>query len=320
MAAQMNATPSAPPMGVAYLYLALSMTLVGLYVGLSPILVAMFPVMLLAWLRFAVAALAMLPWLAPDSADAPLRRQDHALLFLQSLLGNFLFTILALQGTALAGATSAGVVMAGLPACVALLSRLFLAEPLSPRIGWAAGCTAAAVTLLALQRETASSPLPILNAPAQSAGSWPSLALGYLLLLGAVVCEASYVVIGKRLVARIRPPRLTAIINLWGLALSTPLGVLLAMGFDFGAIALPSWALLTFYALAASMVTVWLWMKGLQRVPAQQAGVFTVFLPLSSAAVGVGLLNEPWGLAHAAALLLAVLAVWMVTRPERVAP
>jgi hypothetical protein len=40
---------------------------------------------------------------------------------------------------------------------------------------------------------------------------------------------------------------------------------------------------------------------------------------LSSAAVGVGFLGEPWGIAHAAALLLAVLAVGMVTRPERVA-
>jgi hypothetical protein len=35
--------------------------------------------------------------------------------------------------------------------------------------------------------------------------------------------------------------------------------------------------------------------------------------------VGVGFLGEPWGIAHAAALLLAVLAVGMVTRPEPVA-
>jgi drug/metabolite transporter (DMT)-like permease len=139
------------------------------------------------------------------------------------------------------------------------------------------------------------------------------------MLVGAVVCEASYVVIGKRLSARLRPERLTAIINLWGLALSTPLGLALAMAFDFKSVAWNSWALLIFYALAASMITVWLWMRGMQRVPAQKAGIFTVFLPLSSAAVGVGFLGEPWGFAHAAALLLAVLAVGMVTWPERAA-
>jgi drug/metabolite transporter (DMT)-like permease len=48
-----------------------------------------------------------------------------------------------------------------------------------------------------------------------------------------------------------------------------------------------TWGLLLFYALAASMVTVWLWMKGLRHVPGAAAGVFTVMLPLSAAAVGV---------------------------------
>ena len=40
-------------------------------------------------------------------------------------------------------------------------------------------------------------------------------------------------------------------------------------------------ALLAFYAIAASMVTVWLWMHGLQQVPAARAGVFMVFLPIA---------------------------------------
>ena len=69
-------------------------------------------------------------------------------------------------------------------------------------------------------------------------------------------------------------------------------------------------------AWAASVLTVWLWMKGLQQVPAQKAGIFTVFLPLSSAAVGVGLLGEPWGGTHALALCLALSAVYLVTRPS----
>ena len=47
----------------AYASLGLSMTLVGSYVGLSKLLVAVFPVFLLAWLRFGIAAVAMLGWL-----------------------------------------------------------------------------------------------------------------------------------------------------------------------------------------------------------------------------------------------------------------
>ncbi len=295
----------------SYACLTLSMALVGLYVGLSPLLVAVFPVMLLAFLRFTVAAVAMAHWLPPKPQDLPLSRRDHVLLALQSLLGNFLFTVFALYGTAWAGAMGAGVVMAGIPACVALLSRLFLREALNPRVWMAAACTAVAVALLALQREA--SP----NATASGDPAWTRATLGYLLLCGAVVCEASYVVIGKLLGARVSPRRISALINLWGLLFAAPMGIVLAWQFDFSSVATPVWALLVFYAIAASMVTVWLWMKGLQGVPAQQAGVFTVFLPLSSAAVGVGLLGESWAAVHAVALGLAVIAVWLVTRPQK---
>ena len=43
--------------------LALSMALTGSYVALSKPLVAALPVFLLAWLRFGIAAVAMVPWL-----------------------------------------------------------------------------------------------------------------------------------------------------------------------------------------------------------------------------------------------------------------
>lgn len=303
-------TQAAPPPIGSYAYLAASMTLVGLYVGLSPLLVAAFPVMLLAFLRFGIAALAMAHWLPRPTDASPLTRREQGLLFLQSLLGNFLFTLCALHGAWLAGAVSAGVLMAGIPACVALLSRVFLGEPLTKRVWAAAGCTAAAVTLLALHRQYGVAP-----ATAAPAAAWTGATLGYLLLVAAVVCEASYVVIGKKLSARVSAKRVSAIINLWGLVLSTPLGLALAWHFDFSSITLGLWALLVAYALAASMVTVWLWMKGLEQVPAQQAGIFTVFLPLSAAAMGVVGLGEPWGGSHAAALGLALTAVWLVTQP-----
>src|SRR5574340_1075981 len=78
---------------------------------------------------------------------------------------------------------------------------------------------------------------------------------------------------------------------------------------------------LVFYALAASMVTVWLWMHGLAKVPAPQAGVFTVMLPIAAAAVGVLVLGEPAGAGHALALALALggllLSTWPVRPPAR---
>ena len=91
--------------------------------------------------------------------------------------------------------------------------------------------------------------------------------------------------VAKRLSATRAPLRVSALINLWGLALVTPLGLWQALSFDFGSVSAGHWWLLLFYSLAASMVTVWLWMKGLQQVPAPRAGVFSVMLPVSAAAI-----------------------------------
>ena len=301
-------TPSGPtpsvPLG-AYLSLGASMALVGSYVGLSKLLVAAFPVFLLAWLRFGIAAVAMLPWLRRAPGEAPLSRHDRRLLFWESFLGNFLFSICMLFGVAATSALAAGVVMAAIPAAVALLSRAFLGERIQGRTWAAIACAAAGIALLALARTPAGEARP--------AAPW----WGYALLLGAVICEASYVVIGKRLTGQVSPRRISALINLWGLALVTPLGLWQATGFDFAAVGPPTWGLLVFYALAASMVTVWLWMRGLIHVPAPQAGVFTVMLPLSAAAVGVALLGEPFGRAHLAALGLAIAGLLLATWPAR---
>ncbi|MEO7245753.1 MAG: DMT family transporter [Rubrivivax sp.] len=296
---------------LAYGALAASMVLVGSYVGLSRLLVAVFPVLLLAWLRFGIAALAMVRWVRPAAGEAPLSARDRRLLFWESFLGNFGFSLCMLYGVAATSALAAGVVMAALPAAVALLSRLFLGERIRTRMAIAIACAVLGIGWLALLRDgdaaAVGGPDPAVSSP--SAPVW-----GYLLLVGAVLCEASYVVIGKRLTAQLSPRRISALINLWGLALVTPFGLWQALRFDFGTVGPGEWGLLVFYALAASVVSVWLWMRGLRQVPAQKAGAFAVLLPISAALVGVTVLGEPFGPGHAVAFSLSLagllLAVW----------
>jgi drug/metabolite transporter (DMT)-like permease len=298
---------------MAYACLAASMMLVGSYVGASRLLVAVLPVFLLAWLRFGIAAVAMLHWVRRRPGEPALAPQDRRLLFWESFLGNFLFSICMLYGVALSTALAAGVIMAALPGAVALLSRLFLKERIAPRVLAGIACAVGGIALVSLSKTPASA------TSTTGAGAAPSAWLGNLLLLGAVFCEASYVVIGKQLTGHIGPKRISALVNLWGLALVTPLGLWQALSFDFGQVGTPTWALLLFYALAASMVTVWLWMTGLRHVPAAQAGVFTVMLPLSAAAVGVGFLGEAVSRAQGAAFALALAGVVLATWPGRAA-
>jgi drug/metabolite transporter (DMT)-like permease len=282
------------------------MAVVGSYVGLSKLLVAVFPVLLLAWLRFAIAAVAMAHWVRRAPGDLPLSKRDHVLLFWESFLGNFLFSICMLYGVALTSALAAGITMAAIPAAVAVLSRVFLHEHIRPRVMAAIACAVLGIAILALARTGAPA-----SDPARVASAW-----GYGLLICAVVCEASYVVIGKKLTAAVSPKRISALINLWGLALVTPFGLWQAASFEFGSVPISTWFLLLFYAIAASTISVWLWMQGLRHVPSSRAGVFTVMLPISAAVVGVLVLHEPFGAAHWAAFVLALIGLLLATWPE----
>lgn len=299
---------------VAYACLALSMSLVGSYVALSKPLVAALPVFLLAWLRFGIGGAAMLHWLKKPADEAPLTPQTKRLLFLESFLGNFLFSICMLFGVSMTSAVAAGVVMATIPAAVAVMSWACLGERISPRTWSAVGCAVVGVTLVSLSKQELLAPTSIgLEANlAPKNGLW-----GTFLLLGAVFCEAAYAVIGKKLVGALDPKRITALINLWGFVLATPLGLWAAWRFDFAGVATPSWLLLVFYSLAASVWTVWLWMTGLKTIPASQAGAFTVFLPVSAAAVGVVFLGENLSGLQALAFGVALLGVVLATLPAK---
>ena len=304
MSPDVSRTAAAP--WIAYLCLAASMALVGSYVGLSKVLVLVFPIFLLAWLRFGIAALAMARWVQRGAGEDALNRHDRVLLFLESFFGNFLFSVCMLFGVSMSTALAAGVIMAGMPGAVAVLSRLFLNERIATRVMLGIACAVGGIALVSFTKHG-------------DAADHGSSLLGNLLLLGAVTCEASYVVIGKRLTGSVSPKRISALINLWGLILVTPLGLWQALSFDFGGVAAGSWWLLLFYSIAASVVTVWLWMTGLRHVPAAKAGVFTVLLPMSAAAVGVLLLGERFSAAQAAAFALALVGVVLATWPGRAA-
>ena len=296
----------------AYACLALSMSLVGSYVALSKPLVAAIPVFLLAWLRFGIGGLAMLHWLRKPANEPPLTAQTKRLVFLESFLGNFLFSICMLFGVSLSSAVSAGVIMASIPAVVAVLSWAFLRERITPRVWTAILLAALGIALLGLSQPAGAPGPSDANAVAAAGRPW----LGNLLVFGAVLCEAAYAVIGKKLTGALGPKRITSLINLWGFALVTPFGIHAALHFDFAGVPPGIWMLLLFYSIAASVWTVWLWMTGLKVVPAAQGGVFTVMLPVSAALVGVLVLGEPLGGFQLLALSLGLAGVALATLPS----
>ena len=288
----------------AYLFLVAGMAVVGVYVGFSKLIVATVPVFLLATIRFGIAAVAMLPWTFRRGGLA-LAWSVRGTLVAESLFGNFLFSICMLSGVARTSATAAGLIMSMLPAAVALLSAAALAERIDRRTALAVLLAVVGVGSLTVAR----------GAPDAGAGAVPA---GNALMVGAVCCEAIYVVLGKRLTgASLGPMQISAWINLVGFVLMLPLGLWQAASFDFARMTPTLWALIVAYAIAASVLSTWLWLTGLKHVPASRAGVFTTALPVASALVGIAFLGEQPTPAHAVAFASAIVGIVLVARVRR---
>jgi drug/metabolite transporter (DMT)-like permease len=202
--------------------------------------------------------------------------------------------------------------MSSIPAVVAILSWVFLKERIGRRTLAAIACAALGIGLFSLQKPDLPGSDPVATFMGMPHAVW-----GNLLVFAAVVCEASYVVIGKHLTEGLGPKRISAIINLWGFVLVTPMGLWAAWHFDFGSVSPGIWLLLLFYGLAASVWTVWLWMSGLKTVPASRAGVFTVMLPVSAAAIGVLFMGERLTTMQALAFGIALFGLVLATLPSR---
>jgi drug/metabolite transporter (DMT)-like permease len=138
-----------------------------------------------------------------------------------------------------------------------------------------------------------------------------STLVGNLLIGGAVLGEASFVLLGKRLAPPYRPLRLALGANLVGLALSVPLALPHLPAFAPASIPAQTWALGIWYALASSVVCLWLWYRGLPHVEAWLAGLATAAVPVAALAVSALYLNEAigWPRIAGAGLVIAAIAL-----------
>lgn len=279
------------------------MSLVGANVAVAKILAESLPIAMVACLRCAIAVVVLVPLVR--LFDPPVRPSASNLrnLAWQALFGTALYNAGLLAGLRLTTALEAGLVLATLPAVVAIGGAVWLRERLPPRQWLAVTIAAGAMAVLTLAR-----------VGPDSGGS----ALGNALVFAGICGEAMYVLLAKRLGNAL--PVLTT--SLWMQVFST-LILLPFMLLDLpamAALASPSLAgLLLFHSLTASVLCLLLWYAGLKRVPAGMAGVFTAFLPATAAVVAVLVLHETPTLVHGMGFALMLASVLLATWPGRVA-
>jgi drug/metabolite transporter (DMT)-like permease len=287
----------------ATLSLIAAMMLTGANVAFAKAIVAEIPVYVLVLLRFAVAslALAVLAPYEPGPRLAAMTAAQWRDLALMSLLGMVGFTILMLEGLKRTAAADAGIITATLPAVAAILGALFAGERPSRPQGLAIVLAVIGIALVQVS----------------GAASGTATLVGNLLVGGAVLGEASFVLLGKRLAPPYRPLRLALGANLVGLALSIPLALPQLPAFEPAAVAAGTWALGLWYTITSSVVCLWLWYRGLPYVETWLAGLATAAVPVAALAVSALYLGETIGLPRlaGAALVIAAIAFGALARP-----
>jgi drug/metabolite transporter (DMT)-like permease len=277
------------------------MAMVGANVAVAKLLAEALPIAMIAGLRCLLAALVLWPLALRQDGAVRIGRGAAANLALQALFGTALYNAGLLAGLRLTTALEAGLVLATLPAVVALGGALWLRERLPAR-AWAAvalaGFGMAAITLA--------------RAGAEGQGSLA----GNALVFAGVCGEAMYVLLAKRLGTQV--PVVTA--SLWMQVFSAAILLPIALPWIGAAAALADpavAALLVLHSLTASVLCLLLWYAGLRRAPAGVAGIFAAFLPATAALVAVTVLGERFSAVHALGFALMLGSVALATWPAR---
>ena len=281
----------------AALSLVAAMALTGANVAIGKAIVAEIPTYAFLLLRFAVAsaALALLARTEPGPKLSDMSRGELRDLALMALLGMVGFTVFMLEGLKRTTAADAGIITATLPAVVGALGVVFAGDRLARAQLFAVALAVAGLILV----------------QATGVVGGRATLLGNLLVACAVLCEASFVVLGKRLAPPYQPLRLALGANLVGLLLAMPLALIDLPSFDVGSVRLEIWLLGVWYALAASVICLWLWYRGLPYVETWLAGLATAAIPLTALAASALFLGEAIGITRlaGAALVIAGIAV-----------
>ncbi|MEK5389370.1 DMT family transporter [Margalitia sp. FSL K6-0131] len=292
-------------MKLAYLQLALSMAFVGANVAVGKLIVEHVPIFLFSEMRFFIALLFLIPMLVisrPKKVQQ-LQKRHWGFLFLQSFFGVFLFSVLMLYGVRYTSATAAGIIKSTVPAIIAILSFFILKERLSISQAFSICLSIFGIAVITFQA-------PSLNSESNS------LLLGNFLVFGAVISEALFTIFAKKLSAILSPIQLSTGVNIIGFLLFLPFAIKEAVTFNFMNLSLSVWFLIIYYALTASILSFVLWYRGVANIKANIAGIFTGFIPITAALVGIVFLKEPFGWNQSIGILSVLGAIYIGTREK----
>jgi len=228
--------------------------------------------------------------------------RDAALLLVQAAAGSVGYTVLLIQGVTWSSAADAGIVAGTLPAVSALFAAVFLGE----RPGWR---LAAAIAL-------ATAGVMAVAAAPEAATAVPTRLRGLALVLGAVACEAVFILANKRLAQPLPALAMSTLMCAGGLLLSV-VPAWFARSASPSAWSAPALAGVVYYAWVPTVLGFLLWYAGSARTSGARASLATVWLPVSALLLSAAVLGETIRAGQWVGLGCVLAGMVLATRTQR---
>lgn len=289
---------------IGYTELTLAQCCVGINVISGKFLISFFPIFILLAIRFAIGFVGMLTIARAKNIRfsniyhnfISLTSKDKLLLIFQAACGGFLFNVLILYGMKTTSATSAGIISSITPIMIFILAAAFLHEKINLQKGFAI-----VIVMLGLL---------ILNI-GKTSGSMEGALLGNFLVLLAVIPEALFTILSKSVGKKITEMEAVILVNLFNLILFIPFAIYQIIDFHPKNISAHVYGQLLIYGISGGIMFFLLWYRGLTKINANTAALFTGVMPVSTTILAFIFLNEPISNSEIIGMLLVIAAIFV---------
>lgn len=283
----------------AYFELTFAMFIAGSSVVVSKLLVQTLPVFLASECSLLIALMILIPInLIIKKYRCKIDKKTMIILFFQSITGVFLFRVLLFFGLKFTSAVESGLITSASPAMVGILAFFLLKEKLY--LNRIVGIICVVAGILIVNIYTSSN---------LQSGSINSIK-GNTLILMSIICEALFSVLSKLNSCPISPIYRTTIITIFSAFCFIPFSIYDILHFNFDHLNYTACLSIFYYGTFVSVVSYILWFKGISKVPANNAAVFTGIMPVSSILLSSLILKEKILIPHIISLIFIILGIY----------
>lgn len=258
-------------------------------------------------IRFILSAILLAPVLYHYRRQIPRDRRMLFVLLQLTLLGFVLNKAAEYIGLALSTASDVALLIATESIFTGLLSWIFLRERVTRT-----GVAALAIGLLGVYLIVERGLIPNLGG---SGGE--TRILGDVLVVLSLLLEAGYTVRGKVALTTLPPLLFTALTITGSLIFWVPAGVVAVAHSGLPHLSLAGWLAAIYLAAITTVVSYWLWFRGLSVVDASAAAPILFIQPLLGAALAILILHDSLTLATIVGAACIVFSLLLVTRGGR---